>query len=263
MDARFVSLVRTMLANNGKDLLFDAARFKSALPKEARGAFKKKRHVLSVAMERGAGQAIDAADDLPGVKQKLIGDLTDRFHIARPDATETIDLIAHVLRGDRAPAITEPPNPRARFSSSPAMGRLRGKPGRLILASIALVALIALLVLVHRLVQPGQPAGDPREIPTNGQAKSITAQFHFPDFLTPRHCEERSAVTIHTAVRSSETLSHRKGGLDCHGPAALAMTKLGAVRLLNQREACPCLVIARSEATRQSMRPYRLPCRAA
>jgi hypothetical protein len=178
MDAKFVDIVQTMLAKNGKDILLDVARFKSALPREAQGAFKKERHVLSVAMERAAGREIDTTDDLPAIKQKLIDDLTDRFHIARPDATETIDLMAHVLRGDRAPAITEsPPNPRTprtRASSSPAMVKPRGKYRRLILASITLIVLIALLILAHRLTQPAQPAGDPREIPTNGQAKSIT-----------------------------------------------------------------------------------------
>jgi hypothetical protein len=182
MDAKFIAIVQAMLAKNGKDILFDSARFKSALPGEAQGAFKKERHVLSVAIERGAGREIDAADDLPAVKQKLTDDLMDRFHIARPGATETIELMAHLLRGDRAPAVTESPLSRAKLSSSPITKKTRRKHGRLILASIALIALIAALILAHRLVRP---VGDPREIPTNERTKSITVEFRSNEGVAP------------------------------------------------------------------------------
>ncbi|MDR2151617.1 MAG: tetratricopeptide repeat protein [Helicobacteraceae bacterium] len=100
MDAKFIAIVEQLVKEQGADMLINATKCKAHLADYAQNEFKKERHLLLIAIEAGAAQAIATANDLALCKQQQIRYLkVDRF-IDENAATEAVDLLAFVLRGD-------------------------------------------------------------------------------------------------------------------------------------------------------------------
>jgi hypothetical protein len=101
MDAIFVETINALVKRRGKEALFDIAVYQSYIPNNLK-KFSKERHALYIAIEAGAGKEIDVAQDIAAAKYQLVSRLKDQFFIAGDIATDTIDLLAYILRGDRA-----------------------------------------------------------------------------------------------------------------------------------------------------------------
>jgi formylglycine-generating enzyme required for sulfatase activity len=126
MDARFTSIVQKLIAEQGKDTLIDGAKCKAFLADYAGNEFKKERHLLMIALEAGTGREIAHASDLGIAKLQQIRFLNEDRFIDKAMATEVVDLLAYLLRGDRGtaatgntPAAGVNPPPGAGASSAP------------------------------------------------------------------------------------------------------------------------------------------------
>jgi hypothetical protein len=110
MDAKFISIVERLVNEQGKEALINAAKAKPLLADYAQNEFKKERHLLLIAIEAGAAQEIANAIDLEICKKIHIRDLRNDRFIDETAATEVVDLLALVLRGDqgKTSAATKP-----------------------------------------------------------------------------------------------------------------------------------------------------------
>jgi uncharacterized RDD family membrane protein YckC len=105
MDAQFTGIVERLAREKGRAVLIDAAKCRGHLADYAHNAFKKERHLLLIAIEAGAGKEIARASDLAICKKQLIRFLNEERFIDETLASEAIDLLAFVLRGDRAESL--------------------------------------------------------------------------------------------------------------------------------------------------------------
>ncbi|MDR2033111.1 MAG: hypothetical protein LBP89_00510 [Helicobacteraceae bacterium] len=121
MEAKFVAIVERLVKEQGKDTLIDAKKCKAHLADYSNNEFKKERHLLLVAIEVGAGQAIATTDELDICKKQQIRLLKDDHFIDETAAAEAIDLLAFVLRGDRSKSIASTRNvqPRSALAYAP------------------------------------------------------------------------------------------------------------------------------------------------
>ncbi|MDR1911132.1 MAG: hypothetical protein LBQ52_02130 [Helicobacteraceae bacterium] len=106
MDAKFVSIVERLVADHGKEALFNAAKSKALLNDYAQNEFEKERRLLLIAIEAGAAQEIANASDLAACKKRQIRSLRDDRFIDEAMATKVVDLLALVLCADRFTPIT-------------------------------------------------------------------------------------------------------------------------------------------------------------
>jgi hypothetical protein len=172
MDADFVQLVRTLTAKHGKESLFDSARFRSRLPKNAESRFKKERHVLYIAIDMQAPQEIDAASELTATKQTLIDRLRNQFYIDEYAAKETIDLIAFILRGDRSLQITSAPSCPISAQTKTQGARTEQSKKRWLIAIVALIILLIVILFAVR----NEKNTKPQEAPIDNEAKVILVE---------------------------------------------------------------------------------------
>jgi uncharacterized RDD family membrane protein YckC len=105
MDAKFISIVERLVKEQGKEALIDLAKCKMHLADYSRNGYTAERHMLMIAIEAGAGEAIANADDLAIRKKREINFLKDERFVNEAAATEVIDLLAFVLRGDISQSI--------------------------------------------------------------------------------------------------------------------------------------------------------------
>ncbi|MDR2033106.1 MAG: tetratricopeptide repeat protein [Helicobacteraceae bacterium] len=118
MDAKLITIVERLVREQGKDTLIDAKKCKAHLADYAQNEFKKERHLLLVAIEVGAGQAIATTDELDICKKQQIRLLKDDYFIDEIAAAEAVDLLAFALRGDKSQSIASTPNANSSQSNA-------------------------------------------------------------------------------------------------------------------------------------------------
>ncbi|MDR2033104.1 MAG: hypothetical protein LBP89_00475 [Helicobacteraceae bacterium] len=118
MDARFITIVERLVREQGKDTLVDVKKCKAFLADYANNEFKKERHLLMIAVESGAGQAIASASNLAICKKQQIRLLKDDHFIDEIAAAEAVDLLALILRGDTSRSTTAQSNANSQSQSA-------------------------------------------------------------------------------------------------------------------------------------------------
>ncbi|GHS88489.1 hypothetical protein FACS189487_06880 [Campylobacterota bacterium] len=101
MDSQFISIVEQLVREQGTNALLDLTKCKSLLNDYAKNEYKKERHLLLLAIEIGAAKEIANATDLTIAKKIQVRTLKEDRFIDETAASEAIDLLALVLRGDR------------------------------------------------------------------------------------------------------------------------------------------------------------------
>jgi hypothetical protein len=132
MEAKFIAIVERLVREQGKDTLINAAKCKAHLADYSQNEFKKERHLLMIAIEAGCAKEIANANDLAICKKIQIRFLQDERFIDERLASEAIDLLAFVLRGDKnksivsvqsqntqvqSPAPQSPPQQQSRYTA--------------------------------------------------------------------------------------------------------------------------------------------------
>jgi uncharacterized membrane protein len=107
MNAEFTAIIKTLVAEQGKDALVNPARCKAFLADYTKSEFTKERRLLLGVVEAGAAKEIDAAVDLDICKRQQIQCLQEELFMAEDMAADVIDMLAFVLRGEAPATETE------------------------------------------------------------------------------------------------------------------------------------------------------------
>jgi len=126
MEAGFVRLVETIVRERGKEALFELAEWPAPLWDGAKGQYKPEGRRLLMAVEGGTAKAIDGARDLVLCKKQEVENLRNGYSMDAEMAAEVVDLLAFVLRGDRAKtsvrvAVSQPAEPPQQPRPQPAV----------------------------------------------------------------------------------------------------------------------------------------------
>jgi ribosomal protein L40E len=106
MNAEFSAVIQQLIAEQSKDVLLNAAKCKAFLADYTRGDHKKETRLLLQVIEAGMAKELEDAEELAICKAKLVRNLQDDFFIAENAATDVINMLAFVLRGDMAKPAT-------------------------------------------------------------------------------------------------------------------------------------------------------------
>jgi len=128
MEAEFVEIVRKLVAERGKDDLFDTKLCMSTLADLAKNKFKRERNLLFSAIESGAAKAIDAVidSDLHICKIRQIRKLENDYNLRQFAAEEVVNMLALILRGDSTTTVIPQPSKQENFPETqpqPASGK--------------------------------------------------------------------------------------------------------------------------------------------
>ena len=102
VEAEFIEIITKMVAERGKDDLFDTKRCMSVIADLTRNKFKRERNLLFPAIESGAAKAIYGASesDLQICKLRQIRKLEEEYNLRRFAAEEVVNMLALILRED-------------------------------------------------------------------------------------------------------------------------------------------------------------------
>jgi ribosomal protein L40E len=119
MNTEFTAVIQKLIAEQGREVLFNAQRCKAFLADYTRGEHKKESRLLVQVLEAGAAKELEDTKDLAVCKQKLVRDLREDFFIAEDAAADVINILSFVLRGDMAARKMEKPSTFEDKQSSP------------------------------------------------------------------------------------------------------------------------------------------------
>jgi hypothetical protein len=102
MKAEFTALVQQLIAEQGRDALFNAAKCKAFLADYAKGEHLNERRLLLQVVEAGVASGIANTGDLAAYKQQASQKLQDDYYLAPNVAGGVVSMLAQVLRGDTA-----------------------------------------------------------------------------------------------------------------------------------------------------------------
>jgi tetratricopeptide (TPR) repeat protein len=163
LKAAFTSLVQQLIAKQGIDAMFDAAKCKAFLARNSTGAGGPEHQLLLQVVESGVAAAIVGTADPASCKQNQAQLLQSRYNIAPKVANGVIDILAPILRGV---SIQETVNPQQYVPSQsapqpgPANNPAKGlgiKPKHVVIAAAAVMVLFIGIVFY---ASPGKTADE-------------------------------------------------------------------------------------------------------
>jgi len=102
MNPEFVSILKKLIAEQGKETLLNATKCKALLSDYTRNEYKKESRLLLQALDAGVQKAIDKAENITICKKQQIRQLQEEYSLAEEKATEVVDVLALILRGDKS-----------------------------------------------------------------------------------------------------------------------------------------------------------------
>ena len=125
-----------MVAERGKEELFNAKLCRSVLADLTRNKFKTEQNLLLRAIESGSAKIINGAteSDLQICKVREIKKLTDDYSINPSSAEWVVNMLAEILRGDCNPTIISPP-PKPDDHPTPQLREPQPQTGRIYISA--------------------------------------------------------------------------------------------------------------------------------
>ncbi|MDR1903388.1 MAG: tetratricopeptide repeat protein [Treponema sp.] len=119
MNAQFTTIIQTLIAEQGKEALINSAKCKAFLADYTRSEFTKERRLLLQVVEAGTAKVIAETSDMELCKKQQARYLQEELFLAPEIATDVVDMLAFVLRGDTSgtqrpgnkPKPPKPPTP--------------------------------------------------------------------------------------------------------------------------------------------------------
>jgi hypothetical protein len=102
MNTEFTAVIQTLVAEQGKEALLNAAKCKALLADYTRGEYKKESRLLLQALEAGVTQALNNTDDITSCKAQAVRKLQDEYFLAENIAADVVDMLALVLAVPKA-----------------------------------------------------------------------------------------------------------------------------------------------------------------
>jgi len=100
MEHGFIDILQKMVKAQGCDALKDTKKCKSLLADYTKNEYKKECRLLIQAVEAGVPKVIDGVENLAACKKGKIKELEEEYGLSTVVATDIVDTIAFVLRGD-------------------------------------------------------------------------------------------------------------------------------------------------------------------
>jgi uncharacterized membrane protein YhaH (DUF805 family) len=97
MKAEFTALIQQLIAEQGRDALFNAAKCKAFLADYARGEYLNERRLLLQAVEADIPKAVADTNDLAACKQQCVKKLQDDYYLAPNVANGMVNLLSVLL----------------------------------------------------------------------------------------------------------------------------------------------------------------------
>jgi len=98
MNPEFITILKKLVTEQGKEVLFNSAKCKAFLADYTHGEFKKESRLLIQTIEAGVPKAIDVSDNLSQCKQQQIRVLREEFFIAEEVAENIMDTLVLILK---------------------------------------------------------------------------------------------------------------------------------------------------------------------
>jgi hypothetical protein len=100
MKAEFTALVQKLIAEQGKEALFNTAKCKAFLADYTGSEYQNERRLLLQTVEAGITKAIAYTNDLAACKQQSVQKLQDEYYLAPKVTTGVVNLLVQVLQGE-------------------------------------------------------------------------------------------------------------------------------------------------------------------
>jgi hypothetical protein len=110
MNPEFIKILKKLVTEQGKDVLFNSAKCKAFLADYTHGEYKKESRLLIQTIEAGVPKAIDVSDNLSQCKQQQIRVLREDYFLAEEIAEDVINTIAHILNKSAEQTTVSPRN---------------------------------------------------------------------------------------------------------------------------------------------------------
>jgi len=104
MDHEFIAILQQLIAEQGKEALLTHSKCKPLLADYAKNDYKKECRLLLQAVDAGAAKAINDTQELELCKKQQVRVLQEEHFLAAEAATDIVDTLALVLRGQQASA---------------------------------------------------------------------------------------------------------------------------------------------------------------
>ena len=98
MNPEFIAILKKLVTEQGKEVLFNPTKCKAFLADYTHGEFKNESRLLIQIIEAGVPKAIDVSDNLSQCKQLKIKVLQEEFFLAKKIAEDVIDTLVIILR---------------------------------------------------------------------------------------------------------------------------------------------------------------------
>jgi len=109
MEQDFITILQKLVNEQGKEALLTTAKCKAFLADYTRGEHKKESQRVLKAIEYGAAKAINDTDELDICKKQQIRLLKEDYFLSAEIASDIVDALAFVLRGDTSKSEIEMP----------------------------------------------------------------------------------------------------------------------------------------------------------
>jgi len=116
MDKDFIDILQKLIAEQGKAALLNQAKSKSFLADYTKSEYKKESRLLLQALDVGVAKALDTAKNIALCKKQQVRVLQDDCFLVPEIASDLVDTLALVLRGDTSKT---QPAPIAQPGASP------------------------------------------------------------------------------------------------------------------------------------------------
>ena len=100
MDPSFITILQQLIAEQGKEALFNPGKCKALLADYTRGEFKKESRLLLQALDAGVVKAIDTTQELEICKKQQVRLLHEDYFLTEEIAIDVVDTLAFIIRGE-------------------------------------------------------------------------------------------------------------------------------------------------------------------
>jgi len=98
MNPEFITILKKLVTEQGKEVLFNSAKCKAFLADYTHGEFKKESRLLVQTIEAGVPKAIDTSDEISQCKQQQIRILREEFFLTEEIADDIINTLEIILK---------------------------------------------------------------------------------------------------------------------------------------------------------------------
>jgi hypothetical protein len=130
MGSEFIAILKKLIKEQGRETLLNAAKCKAFLADYARGEYKKESRLLLQALDAGVQKAIDTTENILICKKQQIRSLNEDYGLVEQVATDIVDMLALVLRGDKTKTVVSGTEAKSKQTgaASPSLAKPKAPP---------------------------------------------------------------------------------------------------------------------------------------